>query len=91
MAILRTGFEPTFRSLVGLFMDAANEGANLAYCELVNAGRISRYDTAAYERIRYFFSSSDEAKLLKMSAESIGSAIQYAARMGYDGYYAKSK
>ena len=90
-SLLSQGFDPCFRSLAGLFKDAAQIGIDRAYQDLIDQGRISKYDTEAYKLRFHSFINTEEIKLLDMAVDGIGNAMQYAARLGYEGYKAKFK
>lgn len=87
--LIKSGFEPEFRSLSGIFKDASALGAHIAYRELITANRISKYSSQHYDMLASvaLLSHEDDKLLMAATLDGISSAIQCAARLGYTRMY----
>lgn len=82
--LVRSGMEPNFRSLAGLFDDAAKHGG-MAYYYKTSSGMEIWQKNAIYRSVEIDYRLSDLqlAKLQQVVINCTGDALQLAARMGY--------
>lgn len=82
--LVRSGMDPTFRSLAGIFDDAAKQGGAVYY-NRTTGGMELWQKNAIYRQteINYRLSDSQLAELQKIVMTCTGDAFQLAARMGY--------
>lgn len=84
--LIRSGMEPTFRSLAGLFDDAAKLGGMVYYHRNTEGFGVSlNRMNAVFKRaeLNYRLSDAQLNELQHVVTTCTGDAFQMAARMGY--------